>query len=132
MEKLSNNELKQLNKAQLISLLNQIDRKKYAAYANKIQSYIHSEDILTQHFVKKENGYSKFNIFKDKLPPWSHLVLAGLLFLMAFYIHLTGKLPMIGTDLTAGDTNFTKISLVVICIGSGFLSIVHYFNDKKS
>ncbi len=130
---LNDEELKSLNKAQLIALLNSIDRKKQPKDAAKIQSYIQSEDILSRNFLQKEKP--KSGIFPGKtgkaLPAWSHLVLAGILFLTALYIQLTGKFPLIGYPLTDGGTDYTKFSFVVIFIGSGILSIVHYFQDKN-
>ncbi len=133
MAGLNDEELKKLNKAQLIALLNSIDRKKQPRDAAKIQSYLQSEDILSRNFLHRNSAKSR--LFPGKsaraLPAWSHLVLAFILFLTALYIHLTGKLPVIGYPLTDGGSNFTKISFVIIFVGSGVLSMVHYFQDRN-
>ncbi len=129
----SDDELENLNKAQLVALLNSIDRKKQPKVAAKIQSFIQSEDIFSGNFSPKDKRRNKIfpALGKKPLPAWSHLVLAGLLFLIAIYIQVTGKFPIGGFPLTLGGSDFIKFSFVVISIGAGIFSVVHYFLDRN-
>ncbi len=113
----------------LQQILKLLDKEKNPELAQRISTAMYRKRIAAQQ--AEESTASKITSpFKKRLPAWSHLLTAGLLFALALYIHFSNKIPLLNIPLHLEGGGFTKLALVLSCSGSGVLSLFHFFKEQ--
>jgi len=129
---MENTDLKDLTIEQLQQIMRMLDKEKDPQQTKRITDLLYlkmQEKNIASNQPSSSIGSLIKRPFKKGSAHWRHLITAALLFALALYIHLSEKIPFLNIPLDLDGAEFTKLALVLSCVGSGLLSVFYFFRD---
>jgi hypothetical protein len=125
-------DLKDLTIEQLQQVLRLVDKDKNPQQVKEITDLLYAK-MQAKNIASNTQSSSITNLikrpFKKENSHWNHLITAGFLFALALYIQNADKIPFLNIPLDLDGAEFTKLALVLSCVGAGMLSTFQFFRE---